>query len=66
MWGPKCEKIVKAMGFAIEALEYEHASRLTSGQWPVTEGKCMSSSHTPTHLRAMACDQSKKINAFFT
>ena len=39
MWGPKCEKIVKAMGFAIEALEYEHASRLTSGQWPVTKGK---------------------------
>ena len=24
MWGPKCEKFVKAMGFAVQALELEY------------------------------------------
>ena len=25
MWGPKCEKGAKAMGFAVEALDFEYA-----------------------------------------
>ena len=39
--------------------------KLTSEQWPVTRGKWMSSSPTPTHLRAMAHEQ-RKMDVVFT